>query len=193
VAAAAGRVRVLAHVGRASTPATVALARDALAAGADAVSAVVPYYYTYGADEIVRHFRTLIEACAGSDVYAYTIPARDGNDLSVGAVRTLGEAGLRGVKDSTKSFERLLEYLDCGVDVLVGTDAFVRDAFAAGAAGCVSALANVRPDLLCALRDGEDTHEEVIEFRSRLPFARLKEALAERLPAYPTAYRPPLP
>jgi 4-hydroxy-tetrahydrodipicolinate synthase len=192
VGAAGGRVRVLAHVGRQSTAETVRAGRDSLGAGADAVSAVVPYYYHYGDAEIVGHFGAVIESCAGADVYAYTIPARTGNELSVEAVRALAQVGLRGVKDSTKSFDRLLEYLGCGVDVLTGTDGFVRDAFAAGAAGCVSALANVRPDLLCALRDGSDVQDELLELRASLPFARLKGAVAEQIPGYPRGYRPPL-
>lgn len=193
VAAADGRLRVLAHVGRPSTPATVRAGQGALAAGADALAAVVPYYYSYGDTAIINHYVAVIEACAGADVYAYTIPARTGNELSVDALRSLADSGLRGVKDSTKSFERLLEYLRCGVDVLVGTDAFVRDGFAAGAAGCVSALANVRPDLFCALRDGADVQDEIMELRSTLTFARLKGAVAELVAGYPTGYRPPLP
>ena len=188
-----GRVKVLAHVGRTSTRATVRAARAALASGADAISAVVPYYYAYGDAEIVGHYRALIEACPGADVYAYTIPARTGNELSADALRSLAGDGLRGVKDSTKSFESLLEYLDCGVDVLVGTDAFVRDAFAAGAAGCVSAIANIRPDLFCALRDGTDVQAEILELRAGLTFPRLKAALSELIAGYPARYRAPLP
>jgi 4-hydroxy-tetrahydrodipicolinate synthase len=194
VRAAAGRARVLAHVGRPSTAATARVAAAVLAAGADAVSALVPWYYTYGDEQIVRHFRTLLDAAAGADVYAYALPARTGNELSPAAVRELAAHGLRGVKDSTKSRERLHEYLDCGVDVLVGTDAFVREALDAGAAGCVSALANVQPDLLCALRDGgsEEVQAELVALRDELPFPRLKAAVAERLASYPVAYRPPL-
>jgi 4-hydroxy-tetrahydrodipicolinate synthase len=194
VAAAGGRARVLAHVGRPSTAATIRNARAALAAGADAVSAVVPYYYALGDDEVRTHFAALVEACAGDDVYAYTIPARTGNELSPAVLRELGAAGLRGVKDSTKSFDRHREYLECGVEVLIGTDAFVRDAFAAGAAGCVSALANVRPDLFCALRDGDGTaaQKEIVELRAQLPFGALKSAVAELVPSYPTGYRSPL-
>lgn len=150
-----GRVRVLAHVGRPSTAETVRLARWALADGVSAVSAVVPYYYAYSEEQLLGHFRALIEAAAGKPAYAYTIPARAGNDLSADAVRALVADGLAGVKDSTKSWERHVEFLACGCDVLIGTDALVYEAFRAGAAGCVSALANVRPDLLCALRDGE--------------------------------------
>jgi 4-hydroxy-tetrahydrodipicolinate synthase len=192
VRSAAGRVAVLAHIGRPSTAATVRAGQHALAVGATAISAVVPYYYAYDDAAIVGHYSALVEACSGDDVYAYTIPTRTVNELSPSAVRTLGAAGLRGVKDSTKSFERLLEYLDCGVDVLIGTDAFVRDGLAAGAAGCVSAIANVRPDLFCALRDGTDVQEEIGALRSSLSLPRLKAAVAELIPGYPDRYRPPL-
>ena len=193
VRSAGGRLRVLAHIGRPSTQATVRAGRAALAGGANAISAVVPYYYAYGDAQIVAHYRALLDACRGEQVYAYTIPARTGNELSADALRSLAAEGLHGVKDSTKSFDRLLEYLACGVDVLVGTDGFVRDGFAAGAAGCVSALANVRPELFCALRDGEDVQEEILKLRSTLPLRRLKGAVGELVAGYPEDYRAPLP
>src|SRR5439155_1594131 len=153
----------------------------------------VPYYYSYDDAQIVRHFRALIDT-VDCPVYAYAIPARAGNELTAAATRELGTHGLRGVKDSTKSRERMHEYLACGVEVLTGTDAFVHEAFAAGAAGCLSALANARPDLLCALRDGggEDVQADLLEVRARTPFPRLKQVVAERLPSYPVAYRLPL-
>ena len=192
VAAVGERVAVLAHVGRPATTATVELARRALASGADGVSAVVPYYYTLSDAEVVAHYRRLIAVADGSPVYAYTIPARTGNELSLGAVRTLADDGLRGVKDSTKSWERHLEYLETGVEVLTGTDAFVVESFGAGSAGCVSALANVRPELLVRARDGGDVQGEISALRERTPFPRLKAAVAERVPGYPTDYRAPL-
>src|SRR3954449_8474304 len=45
VAAADGRVPVLAHIGRPGTAPTLALARRAVGDGAAAIAAVVPYYY----------------------------------------------------------------------------------------------------------------------------------------------------
>lgn len=67
-------------------------------------------------------------------------------------------------------------------------------AFRAGAVGCVSALANVRPDLFCALRDGagEVVQEEILRLRKALPMQGLKAAVAERVPGYPIAHRAPL-
>lgn len=192
VAAAGGRVPVLAHVGRPGTDSTVRLVRSALAAGAAGVSAVTPYFYVPSAEELVEHYGRLVEAAGGAPVYAYVIPGRTQTDLPPDLVRSLGGRGLRGVKDSTKSWERHVEYLSCGVEVFVGTDAFVVESFRAGSTGCVSALANVRPELLCAAREGEDVQAEIGALRGRLPFPRLKAAVAERIPGYPTAYRAPL-
>ena len=193
VTAADGRVRVIAHVGRAATEPTALLVRRALQeVGAAAVSAVVPYYYALTDEQVLQHYRALLTAADGGELYAYTIPARTGNELSVRVVRQLAAEGLRGVKDSTKSWQQHLEYLECGLDVLVGTDSMVVDSIRAGSAGCVSALANVRPDLLCRARDGEDVQAELSRLRERWPFAKLKLALADRLPGYPTGYRAPL-
>jgi 4-hydroxy-tetrahydrodipicolinate synthase len=192
-AAARGRLRVIPHVGRAATTPTATLIEHTVSEhGATAVSALVPYYYTLNDDQVRRHFQVLLHAAEGCDLYAYTIPTRTGNELTTGVVRRLRADGLRGVKDSTKSWQRHRAYLKCGVDVLIGTDSMVVDSFRAGSAGCVSALANVRPDLLCRARQGEDVQDEISQLRERLPFHKLKLALAERLPGYPTKYRAPL-
>jgi dihydrodipicolinate synthase/N-acetylneuraminate lyase len=76
--------------------------------------------------------------------------------------------------------------------VLIGTDAMVVDSFRAGSAGCVSALANVRPDLLCRAREGEDVQAEITALRKELPFPLLKAALAGRIAGYPATYRAPV-
>lgn len=213
VEAADGRAQVLAHVGRAATNATVNLARRVVAAGADAISAVVPYYYAFGDDALGRHYETLLDALPNVPVHAYTIPVRTGNELSAESVRRLAAAGLAGVKDSTKSLQRHLEYLEAtrgtGCAVLMGSDGLVADAFRAGAGGCVSAIANLRPDLLVKIKaahlDGDvravdAAQQEVLSLRAALasgpPLAAVKRAtagrLAERGCAYPTALRAPL-
>ena len=192
VAKVDGRARVVAHVGRPGTAATAGLVLQAFELGADAVSAVVPYYYALPDEALLGHYQALLRAALGRDLYAYTIPARTGNELSTDVVRALGTEGLRGVKDSTKSWERHLEYLGCGVDVLIGTDSLVVDSFRAGSSGCVSALANVRPGLLCRARDGEDVQDELSQLRDRLPFRELKRELSRAVEGYPFGYRAPL-
>jgi dihydrodipicolinate synthase/N-acetylneuraminate lyase len=202
---AGGRASVLAHVGRAATASTVALARRAIANGADAVSAVVPYYYALGDAQVAAHYRALLAAAGDVPVLAYTIPERTGNDLLPAVAAALADEGLAGIKDSTKSFERHREYLALarpGFAVYMGSDGMVLDALRAGAAGCVSALANVRPDLLVRLRDavaaGRDDEAAALqaELSSLRQEARgpagVKRSLAARLDGYPAALRGPL-
>jgi 4-hydroxy-tetrahydrodipicolinate synthase len=210
--AAAGR-EVIAHVGRPGTDATIRLARRAVDSGAAAVSAVVPYYYSLTPEQTLRHYASLLEAVPDVPVFAYTIPERTGNQLEPGTFESLADDGLAGLKDSTKSFERHLEYLAVAkahdVRVLMGSDAMVLEALRAGAAGSVSALANVRPDLLVRLKraflDGnmekaEATQAEIADLRESLSqgpaLAALKRAVSERLAEhgvrYPSALRAPL-
>jgi dihydrodipicolinate synthase/N-acetylneuraminate lyase len=216
VQAAAGRVPVLAHVGRAATHETVRLGRHATDAGAAALAACLPYYYAVDDRQVINHFTTLMSS-TDTPVYAYTIPSRTGNELSPGAARALAGEGLAGIKDSTKSFERHLEYLEVGssgtdsgsFEVFMGSDAMVLDALAAGAAGSVSALANLRPDLLSALKrafveddqaEAKSLQEEIAHIRAEVSkgpaLSGLKAAVAQRLNAkgiaYPTRLRAPL-
>ena len=212
VKASGGSLAVVAHVGRPATDATVQLAHRAIDAGASAVSAVVPYYYSLDEGQVIRHYRSLVHAVGETPAYAYNIPSRTGNDLSAPAVQALSDEGVAGLKDSTKSFDRHLEYLGAapdGFDVFMGSDAMVLDALRAGAAGAVSAVANLRPDLFVALKkavaDGDDAdatamQDEIARVReqvSRGPaLTGLKGAVADHLRArgnvYPTGLRAPL-
>ena len=196
------RARVIAHVGRASTRETIALAHAALAEGAAAVSAVVPYYYAYGDDQVRRHYLALLEAVS-APVYAYTIPDRTRNVLAPSVVRDLADAGLAGVKDSTKSLALHREYLACGIDVLMGSDALVLEALRLGAAGAVSAIANVEPrlllDIVATFGDdaGAAAQARVVAIRDRTrestnSMVALKRELAARVPGYPPHVRLPL-
>lgn len=195
------RARVIAHVGRASTRETIALAHVALAEGAAAVSAVVPFYYAYGDVQVRRHYLALLEAVS-APVYAYTIPDRTGNALAPAVVRDLAAAGLAGVKDSTKSLALHRAYLACGIDVLMGSDALVLEALRLGAAGAVSAIANVEPQLLLDIAADDDeaaaaAQARVVAMRERTrestySMVALKRELAARVPGYPPHVRLPL-
>lgn len=85
VEAAGGEAKVLAHVGRASTSGTVRLATQALDEGVEGISALVPYFYTYSEEQLLRHFLAVMDAAGGAPAYAYTLPERTSNDLSAKA------------------------------------------------------------------------------------------------------------
>jgi 4-hydroxy-tetrahydrodipicolinate synthase len=204
VHAAAGRMEVIAHVGRASTPATVRLARAAAGAGADAVIAITPYYYEHDAEALLAHYRALLEALDETPVLAYTFPDRAGNELAPAVVDTLAGEGLAGLKDSTKSPERHADYLEVarrheGLRVFVGSEQLILESMRSGGAGSISALANARADVLLRLRDerspeAQDAIERAHAELAQIPAVKraVSERLAERGVSYPPAPRAPL-
>jgi 4-hydroxy-tetrahydrodipicolinate synthase len=219
VAAAASEARarcaVVAHVGRAATRATIGLARAAVAAGADAVAAVVPYYYAVTPDQVVAHFAALADAGLGVPVFAYTIPKRAVNDIAPELVPRLADAGLAGLKDSTGSLQRHVEYLDAASDadgfrLLTGTDGQLHDALRAGSGGGVTAVTASEPALTASLRDAHLAGDEVraAGLQTQITLAKatmdaaapspagIKRAVAAELAGvgidYPTRMREPL-
>lgn len=198
-AAVSARGTVIAHVGRIGTAATIRLAREATEIGATRIAAVVPYYYKLSGSQVFKHFEMLVGAVPEADVYAYCIPGNTGTDLSDGNFEKLLACGLTGVKDSTKSLERHRAFLTATDRVYMGSDELVAAAFDAGAAGCISAVANCRPDLLLDLREspraGRDA--ELLRVRDELyragdKIVELKKRIAAVVPGYPTTVRAPL-
>jgi 4-hydroxy-tetrahydrodipicolinate synthase len=206
-AAAAGRVPVLAHVGRPGAGNTLELAHRAVADGAEAVSAVVPYYYPAGSEAIRAHYSTLIEALDGTPVYGYTIPERTHNELEPALLPKLIEDGLSGLKDSTKSIERHREYAAAtseGFELLMGTASLVLEAVRGGTAGAVLAVANLHPglcvELARAFREGREADAERLQDELSVAeqelqpavIPSLKRALAESIDGYGATARSPV-
>jgi 4-hydroxy-tetrahydrodipicolinate synthase len=215
-AAAGGRVPILAHVGRPGTGATLALARQAVEHGAQAVSAVVPYYYPAVSDQIRAHYAALVQGLDGVPVYGYTIPERTHNELEPALLGDLIADGLAGLKDSTKSIERHREYAAAARDagdrfgLFMGSPSLVLEAVREGAAGAVLAVANSHPelsaDLMRACREGRWDDAERLqaelaavdrEIQRDGAIPGLKRRVAERLrersgAAYGTELRAPL-
>jgi 4-hydroxy-tetrahydrodipicolinate synthase len=213
--AVGGRAPVLAHVGRPGTRPTLELARRAVESGAAAVSAVVPYYYAVGRDEIRAHYATLVEGLAVTPVFGYTIPERTHNELEPALVGRLAEDGLAGMKDSTQSIERHREYAaearraGESFALFMGTAGLVLDALREGSAGAVLALANLQPELCVALMrahregDGDEAERLQGEMAARegelgrdalIPALKrgVSERLRERGVPYGTTMRAPL-
>ena len=211
VEAVAGRVPVVAHVGRPSTKATGQLIERAVAAGAAGVSAIVPYYYAFDDQAIVAHFRALLKVAGDTPLLAYEFPDRTGNVLSAEAYGTLVGDGLAGLKDSTGSVEVHEAFLAAapGAQTFIGSPSLMLGSLRGGSSGCVAAMANLHPALIVALGDawraGDDAEAErlqaeIVETEARVragrPLVGLKTAVAEAMAArgarYPSALRSPL-
>ena len=107
--------------------------------------------------------------------------------LPVEMVERLREnvSNLRGLKVSDKPWEKVEPYLIEGLDVFVGAEALVAQGLAHGAAGAVSGLAAVYPEVVAALvRD--PTPERTAEAErlraelERFPFHAAAKVVAAR-------------
>jgi dihydrodipicolinate synthase/N-acetylneuraminate lyase len=160
--------QVAVHCGAQTTADTVALAAHAAEIGADAVAVIGPPYYALDEEAIVAHFAAAAEACAPLPFYLYEFRARAGYSLPLGAISRLRALApnLAGLKVSNQPFEDVEPYLIEGLDVFVGAESLVLRGLESGAAGAVSGLAAVFPELVARL-----VHErsgEVGEVRAQL-------------------------
>lgn len=151
VAAAAGRVPVIAGAGSNNTIEMTRFVQFAKKVGADAALVVTPYYNKPTQRGLIAHFT----AAAQEDVpiIIYNIPGRSIVDMSAETMGTLAKLPMIvGVKDSTGDVSRISENrATCGPDFiqLSGEDAMALGYVAHGAVGCISVTANVAPRL-CA-------------------------------------------
>src|SRR5690606_31459657 len=101
IAAAKGRVPVIAGAGSNSTSEAVALARHAEEAGADGVLVVTPYYNKPTQEGLYRHFKAVNDAVS-IPILIYNIPSRSVIDMTVATMARLSELpNITGVKDAT--------------------------------------------------------------------------------------------
>lgn len=211
--AAAGERRVIAQVGRPSTRATTELARRALAAGAQAVAAYVPWFYPITQVQVRAHFLALLEAAGERPALLYNIPPRTVNDLEPAIVAELAAAGFAGMKDSTGDFARHEAYLDAAAgrdfELYTGTEPLLVRSVRRGSAGSINGLSNCRPELFAALRaalaaddaaEVERLQAEITTLKTQVKAEestvaavkrRVRERLAERGVDYPAAPRAP--
>jgi 4-hydroxy-tetrahydrodipicolinate synthase len=152
VAAAKGRVPVIAGAGSNCTKEAVDLARHAQAAGAAAVLVVTPYYNKPTQEGLYLHYKAINDAI-GIPIIIYNIPSRSVVDMSVATMTRLSKLpNIAGVKDATASPMRASQQrLSMGesFNQLSGEDATALAFMAHGGHGCISVTSNVAPRL-CA-------------------------------------------
>ena len=200
LAAADGRLDVAVHAGAQTTADTAALAAHAAEAGAAGVAVIAPPYYPLDGLALEAHLAAAAEACAPLPFYVYEFAARSGYEVPVEVVERLRERlpNLRGLKVSDKPWEKVEPYMLDGLDVFIGAEALVARGLAAGAAGAVSGLASVYPEVVAALvhepsQERSDEAERLRASLDRFPFQAAAKAVAGRrgVPIRPDV-RPPL-
>jgi dihydrodipicolinate synthase/N-acetylneuraminate lyase len=188
MAAARGRISVAAHCGAQTTAETVALAAHAAEAGVDAVAVIAPPFFPLNEAALEEHLAAAAAACAPVAFYVYEFAARSGYAVPIAVVERLRERApnLRGLKVSDKPWEKVEPYILDGLDIFIGAESLVARGLEGGAAGAVSGLAGVYPEVVAALvREPTQAHSHEAErLRSeldRFPFqAAAKVVVARR-------------
>jgi 4-hydroxy-tetrahydrodipicolinate synthase len=156
IAAAKGRVPVIAGTGSNSTAEAIALTRHAKQAGADAALVVTPYYNKPTQEGLYRHYMAIADAVA-LPIIIYNIPGRSIVDMSVETMARLAKhPNIVGVKDATANLTRPLHTtIACGPEFcqLSGEDHTAVAYLAAGGHGCISVTANIAPRLCRQMHD----------------------------------------
>ena len=150
-----GRVPVFAGVGAVTTREAVALAKMSEQCGAQALTAVTPYFIKPSDEELYQHYR-VIAAATTLPLYLYPNPSRTNVAMPVPLVARLAKIdNIVGIKDSSGDLTMTGEYIRVlgaqGFQVLAGRDTLILATLVYGGAGAIAATANVAPKQVVAI------------------------------------------
>ncbi|MFJ8912656.1 4-hydroxy-tetrahydrodipicolinate synthase [Amycolatopsis sp. NPDC102389] len=157
---AENRARVIAGVGTYDTTACIRRAKEAEAAGADALLLVCPYYSKPTQAGIVAHCQAVADA-TDLPVMLYDVPARTGTAMAAATLIELARhPKIRAVKDAKGDlFEAMTVMARTPLAYYCGIDELNLPYLAAGATGLVSVVGNAFADrnaeLIAAVRGGD--------------------------------------
>lgn len=151
VKAAAGRTRVMVHVGATSTASVVRLAQHAEKIGADAISALPPVGFSYPPECIWEHFKAIGASCA-LPLYLYHLPQVHGDLITIDRfVEAIDEIPtLAGAKFSSYRIDDMIDLrLKAAgrLNVISGCGEQLLSATACGADGSICTWYNLFPRL----------------------------------------------
>jgi 4-hydroxy-tetrahydrodipicolinate synthase len=145
---------------------TVVLTKHAEKAGCPGALLLPPFYYKNPSDDgLVAYFNEVIQRVGGSIAfYLYNFPQQSAVPFSVPFIDRLRSANpgkVRGLKDSSGSYENGLSYVEAfardGFEVYAGDDTLLKPLLEKGAAGCITAASNVNCSVGAVVYDGWNT------------------------------------
>lgn len=181
---------------------TVDLMRCAARLNYSAAMIVPPFFFkSVGDDGVINFYREALQQAPGIKVLLYHIPQLSGVPITLPVIRTLiaeFPGIVLGVKESEGSLDltRAMLREHPGFKVFVGNESQIKEAVGAGAAGAISGLANIYPELICSLYEGKGPQElvdRILEALQGYPlFPAIKSLIEAQKGAAWHAMRPPL-
>jgi 4-hydroxy-tetrahydrodipicolinate synthase len=159
---AGGKVPVIAGVLSPGFEEAHAAARDFVAAGADALMVITPFYATGTQAGIVSYFRRMRESC-DLPILLYEIPGRTNVSLQAETIALLAEEetiiGMKYSSYDIAQFIRVVAHAGERISVLSGEEPLFATHMAIGARGGILTTANLLPhrwlDILADIRRGD--------------------------------------
>lgn len=172
VAAARGRVHVLAGTGSNNTVEAIQLTQHAKEAGADGALLISPYYNRPTQDGIIAHYAEIARRTS-FPLVVYNIPGRTGSNILPSTIARLAEVDqIVGVKESCGDMNQISHVIASVPDsfaVLAGDDWATLPMLALGGKGVISTIGNVAPgevvDLVRAFRAGDIERARSVHYR----------------------------
>jgi N-acetylneuraminate lyase len=156
---AAGRLKVIVHVGHTSIADAAALAADAQAAGADGISALAPYYFKPASvGQLLDFLAPVADAAPELPFFYYHIPSMTGAALPMiplleqATERIPSFAGLKFTHNDLLEFAACLRFDSGRYDIFWGSDECMLPALSVGAVGFVGSTYNYSAPLYHKLR-----------------------------------------
>lgn len=155
IAAANGRVPVIAGTGSNSTAEAVTLTKHAAKAGADGVLIVSPYYNKPTQEGLYRHYKAVAES-VNIPIIVYNIAGRTAVNIETSTLARLARdcKNIVGVKEASGSLVQMQAVkLECPENfiLLSGDDALTLPLLSIGGVGVISVAANLIPQDVVAL------------------------------------------
>ena len=152
VAAAKGRIVIIAHVACNNTADSRELAAHAESLGVDAIAAIPPIYFHLPPYAVAKYWNDISEAAPNTDFIIYNIPQLAGVALSGPLLREmLKNPRVIGVKNSSMPVQDIEMWRDEGAVVFNGPDEQLLSGLAAGAIGGIGGTYGAMPELYLAI------------------------------------------
>ncbi len=190
---AKGRVPVVAGVSDPSIENVVQLASDAKEAGADAVIATPPYYFTTSDEGHYVHFKRISEK-VDLPLMIYNIPEWTHSFVTPTTVERLADEELVvGMKYTEYNFLNLLKFIKIAGDkiaIFVGSDAMAYSDLEFGGSGGILGSANVAPKIASKIFDdykkgdlkaARESQERLLPVINALSIGRYPASLKEAM------------
>lgn len=152
MAAAKGKLTVIAHIACNNTADSQELAAHAESLGVDAIAAIPPIYFKLPPYAIAKYWNDMSAAAPNTDFIIYNIPQLAGVALSVPLLKEmLKNPRVIGVKNSSMPVQDIQMWRDEGAIVFNGPDEQLISGMVMGATGGIGGTYGAMPELYTKL------------------------------------------